>query len=263
VTRRILIVAGAVVAIWLLALLVLGVALSSRQERATRERLADSLHAKVTIGAVDLALIRGHLVLDRLAILRDDRTGRLAIEVARVRCELAPLGWALFDRDCRELRVQGLAFEVSSAALFKLPRPAKSEPVRADRVVIEGAKLVFMPAAFAPSLGRIEIAIDHAAAGPTVLRTPLSWLFALRELKARFELPAGVSVHVAYANGVLTASGSLFGSAPVQVPLAIPVADAVTDAHDEMALLLQLGRQTAERLVARRAEDWLRSKLVP
>jgi hypothetical protein len=261
--RRVVLVAVAVVAIWLLALLVLGFALSARQDKATRARLAETLHATVTIGDVDLALIRGHLVLDRLAILRDDRTGRLALDVANVRCELAPLGWALFDRDCRELRVNGLAFEVSSAALFKLPRPAKTEPVRADRVVIEGARFVFMPAAFAPSLGRIEIAIDHATAGPTTLRTPLSWLFALRELRARFELPAGISVHVAYANGILTASGSLFGSTPVELPLAIPAGDAANDAHDEMQLLLRMGRQTAERLVAKRAEDWLRSKLVP
>jgi hypothetical protein len=66
---------------------------------------------------------------------------------------------------------------------------------------------------------------------------------------------------VHYEDGVLTASGSLFGSQPVAIPLALPAADAAQDAHDEMKLLFELGRKTAERLATRRVEDWLRQKI--
>lgn len=261
--RRVALIVTGALALWIVLLVILGSALGSHQERSTRERLSESLHSTVTLGDVDLALVRGRLVIDRLAIRRNDAIGHLAIDVEGVRCELAPFGLALFDRDCRELRVHGVKLEVSTSALFKLPRPPKSEPIRTDRVVIEDASLVFLPSAFAPSLGRIEIAIEHAVAGPTVMRTPLSWLFALDELRAKFSLPAGVTVHLGYRRGVLTAAGSLFGSAPIELPIEIPVADGANDAHAEMQLLLQLGRQIAERLVAKRAEDWLKSKLVP
>jgi hypothetical protein len=130
-------------------------------------------------------------------------------------------------------------------------------------VVIDDAALVFLPSAFMPNFGRIEIAIDHAEAGATVLRTPLSWLFALEELRARFALPAGITVRISYHQGILTAAGSLFGSAEVQLPVQLPIADTAKDARDEIRLLVEVGRQIAEQLVAKRAEDWLRSKLVP
>ncbi len=259
--RRALLIAAGVLAGWLVLLAIVGAALGGHQERTTRERLAESLQASVTVGDVDLALVRGHLTIDQLAIKRDDAVGHLAIDVAGVRCELLPLGLALFDRDCRELHVRGLRIEVSTAALFKVNRPPKRRPIHADRMVIDDATLVFLPSAFAPNLGRIEITIERAAAGATKLRTPVSWLFALEELRARFALPAGITVHVGYQNGVLTAAGSLFGSAPVSLPIELPVASTAKDAHEEFQLLVQLGRQIAERLVAKRAEDWLRSKL--
>lgn len=261
--RRVAIVVAAVLVVWFLLLVILGVALSSRQERHTKERLASTLQSTVTIGDLDLALVRGHLVIDMLSARRADTVGQLSLDVAGVRCELAPLGLALFDRDCRELHVRDVRLEVSTAALFKLQRPPKSKPVRADRIVIDKATLVFLPSAFAPNLGRIEIGIDHAVSRATVLRSPLSWLFSLEELRAHFALPAGITVHVAYRGGVMTASGSLFGSTPVELPIELPVADTAKDAHDEVQLLVKLGRQIAERLVAKRAEDWLKSKLVP
>jgi hypothetical protein len=260
--RRILIVGGATFAAWLVVLTILGLALGSRQERHTTERLGESLQAAVTVGGSDLALVRGRFALDRLSIRRDDVVGHLAIDVHAVRCELAPLGWALVDRDCRELSVRGVRLEVSTAALFTVKRP-KREPIRADRVVIEDAVLVFLPSAFAPNLGRIEIAIDRAVTHGTVMRTPLSWLFSLDELRARLALPAGITLTLGYRGGVLTAAGSIFGSTPVALPIQIPLAEMARDAHDEIRLLVELGTDIAERLVAKRAEDWLRSKLSP
>lgn len=261
--RRVVLVGGGLLVAWFTLLVILGVTLTGRQERHTRERLAESLQSTVTLGDLDLALVRGHMTIDALSIKRDDTIGHLAIDVAGVRCELAPLGLALFDRDCRELNIAGLRLEVSTSALFKIQRPRKSRPVHADHMTIENATLVFLPSAFAPSLGRIEITIERAVAGNTVLRTPISWLFALQELRGHFALPAGITVHVGYKNGMLTAAGSLFGSAPVELPIQIPLASTAKDAHDEMQLLVQLGRQIAERLVAKRAEDWLKSKLAP
>ena len=127
-------------ALWLVALLVLNIALIGRTERRVAERLGDSLQATATIERGDLALIRGRMDLDGLAIRRDDVVGHLAIAAGSVRCELPPLGLALIDRDCRGLVVRGTRLEVSTAALFKLQRP-KRPPLRARSGVIDDARL--------------------------------------------------------------------------------------------------------------------------
>lgn len=261
IVKRLLIVAVGAFVLWIVALAILGAVVGGRELQKTRERLGQSLQAKVTIATADLALIRGRLTLDSLAIRRDEAVGHLWIDVGNVRCELAPLGGALFDHDCRELAVRGVKVEVSTAALFKLPPPAKSKPIHTDRLVIDDAQFVFLPSAIAPSLGRIEIAIDHAVAGPTTLRTPLSWLFALEVLEARFALPAGITLHLSYRLGLLTVAGSVFGSTPVTLPVTLPAAELAHDGHEEMQLLLGVAKDIAERLVAQRATDWLRSKL--
>ncbi len=260
--RRVLLAAGALFALWLTVLAILSIVVGDRQERQTRERLAESLQATVTVADSDLALVRGHLTIDRLAIRRDDLVGHLAIDVESVRCELAPLGLALFDHGCKELAIRAPRLEVSTAALFRV-NPPKRTPIHTDRVVIDQAVLVFLPSAFVPNLGRIEISIDHAVAGPTVMRTPLSWLFALEELRARFALPAGITLQLDYRGGMLTVAGSLLGSSPVTLPVQLPVAETARDAHEEVQLLVRLGKDIAERVVAKRAEDWLRSKLSP
>ncbi|HEX5058936.1 MAG TPA: hypothetical protein VFV99_06230 [Kofleriaceae bacterium] len=258
--KRVAKVIVGVLAGWLVVLWVLGIAIGSHQERKTVDRLAESLQAIVTIDDSNLALIRGRWSMERLAVRHDDPLGKLSIDVAGVRCELGPLGWALVDRDCSELAVTGVRMEVSSTQLFKVPRP-KRKPIHAEHIVIDDAVLVFQPSAVMPSLGRIEIAIEHAESGPTTLRTPLSWLLTLETLRAKLELPAGITLHLSYAKGVLTASGSLFGSAPVELPVQLPVVALAHDTHEEMQQLIALGKDIAERLVAKRATDWLESKL--
>jgi hypothetical protein len=250
-------------ALWIIALAILGAVVGGRELEKTRARLGQSLQAKVSIATADVALVRGRFLLESLVLRRDEAVGHLWIDVGSVRCELPPLGGALFDHDCRELAVRGVKVEVSTAALFKLPPPAKSKPIHTDRLVIDDAQFVFLPSAFAPNLGRIEIAIDHAVAGPTTLRTPLSWLFSLEVLEARFALPAGITLHLSYRLGLLTVAGSVFGSSPVTLPVTIPAADTAHDAHEEMQLLLGVGKDVAKRLVAQRATDWLRRKLAP
>jgi hypothetical protein len=247
-------------ALWLVALLVLNIALIGRTERRVAERLGGSLQATATIAGGDLALIRGRMDLDGLAIRRDDVVGHLAITVGSVRCELPPLGLALIDRDCRGLVVRGTRLEVSTAALFKLQRP-KRPPLRARSVVIEDARLEFSPSAIAPSLGRVAIDIERAEAGPTVFKTPLSWIFALEKLRAKVELPADNALRLSYDDGKLQVAGGILGATPVELPLAIPVAELADDPGAEIAKLVELGKDIAQRVVANRAADWLRSKL--
>jgi hypothetical protein len=258
--RRVLIVAGGLVAAWLVALVVIGAVLSARQARGTAARLGESLQGSATIGASDLALVRGRLELEHLSVHRDDALGHLALDVGDVRCELAPLGWALVDPTCRELYVGGTHLEVSAAALLQIKNPHHA-PIRAQRVVIDDATFAFAPSAFVPDLGRIAIAIDHAEAGPTVLRTPLSWIFALERLRARLELPAGIALTLGYDRGLLSVAGSVFGSSPVALPVALPIAAGAHDAREELDLLVATGEDLAARLVEKRAEDWLRAKL--
>ena len=66
--RRALVFGAGALAVWLVLLVVLGMALSSRQERHIRERLAESMQAQVSIGDVDLALVRGRLAIDKLSV---------------------------------------------------------------------------------------------------------------------------------------------------------------------------------------------------
>jgi hypothetical protein len=250
----------AVLAAWLAALLVLDVVLAPREARGTERRLAESLHGSASVGDVHVSLVRGALELETFAVRRDDAIGHLALDVRSVRCELAPLGLALVDRGCRSLDLRGIRLEVTAAALLQIEHPQHAPP-HAHRVVIDDAELRFSPSAFASELGAIRIAIDHAEAGDTVLRTPLSWLFAVDQLDARLELPAGITLGVSYARGVLAVAGALFGSDPVELAVDLPSASGARDGKAELALLVEVGTQIAERVVAKRAADWLRSAL--
>ena len=248
------------VGLWLGGLVVTGMVLEARTRSGVAARIAESLQADAAIERGSLSLVRGALDLEALAVRRDDAIGHLGITVADLHCELPPLGLALVDRDCRELVVGGTRLEVSAAALFKLPHPRRP-PLHARRVVIDDARFEFSPSAFLPEFGRVAIDIAHAEAGDTRFKTPLSWLFALRELRATIELPAGIILQLAYDRGELRAAGSLLGATPVVVPIALPVADPAADAHAEIARLVAFGKDVAERVVERRAVDWLESKL--
>ncbi len=177
-------------------------------------------------------------------------------------CELAPLGLALVDHDCREPRDPRRAVRVLERGAVQAAQRSRRAPLRVGRVVIDDARLEASPSAIVPSVGRVAIAIEHAEAGATVFKTPLSWLFALRATCARtIELPAGISVQLGYHDGKVSASGSIFGSKPVEMPVELPVADLADDAKAEMAKLVKTGTSLAEQLLTHRAEDWIKSKL--
>ena len=258
--RRVVQIVAGVIAAWVVLLIVLAFAYTDRAGRGVADRFAASLQGSASFEDANLALVRGRIELERLKVRRDDAVGTLSLDVADVRCELPPLGLALVDRECRELFVGGMRLEMSSLALFKL-RKAKRPPILTQRVVIEDAVLGFAPSAFLPSLGRVQIQVERAVAGPTRFRTPLSWIFAMQELRAKIDLPAGIAVHLVYQDGVMSASGSVFGSAPVEVPVKLPVREAADDGQAELKRLVEFGRGLAEQLVSRRARQWLRSKL--
>ena len=258
--KRALLACGGVVVAWFVLLVILDAVVAERTARGTERRLAESLQAEVSVGEADLGLVGGNLSLAKISARRNDTVGHLALDVAEVDCDLPALGMALFDRHCRDLAIRGLRLEVSTAALFKLHRP-KHRPIEVQGMVIDDAILGFAPSALVPSLGRVEIRIDHAESGHTVLHTPVSWLLTLSDLRARITLPAGITLQLAVSGGKLTAAGSLFGSSPVTIPVQLPVGELPRDGQDELHALVNLGTHIAEELVTRRAQDWLERRL--
>ncbi len=247
------------VGVWFAVLLVLDAIYGGRIADRVGERLAESLQGTATIDGSDLALVRGHLDLSDLRVVRDDLVGHLSLKVDNVRCELAPLGIGVVDHGCRTLAIRGTRLEVSTASLFQLKAP-KRAPIHTERVIIDDAELAFSPSAFVPGLGRVTIHIDHAESGETTFYTPLAWLITMESLEAHLDLPAGITVRLRYAAGVMSASGTLFGSEPVAMPLPLHLPTAI-DAKTQIQQLVEIGKSVAEDLVAKRAEDWIKSKL--
>jgi hypothetical protein len=257
--RLVAVVAGAL-ALWIAILIVLGMLWRGRVVGGVMARVGESLAATAAAGDSDLALVRGTLAMDHLHVERDDLVGHLQLDVDHVRAALPAFGGALFDHGVRELAVRGVRMRVSAAALFAVPHP-KHPPMHVRRFAVDDAALTFAPSAFVPELGAVTIRIDHAASGDTVMRTPLSWLLSLDELRASIELPAGLTLALTYAAGQLTAAGTLFGKAPVTIPVSFRPDHTAADAHEETQQLIALGKDIAERLVARRATEWLEHEL--
>lgn len=251
---------GVLVGLWLAVLVVLGFVLGSGSGDRVATRMGEALQAQATVGAADLALVRGHLSLEQLSVRRSDAIGSLALDVGRIHCDLAPLGLALLNRSCSRLAIAGVRMEASKLQLFRIARPRRT-PLHVSRVVIHDARFSLAPSAIIPGTGAITLHIESAAAGPTTFKSPLSWLFALETLAMTIELPASVKIHLTYAGGILSASGSLFGSTPVSLPVTLPVADAGADAKAELEALVAWAKRLATDLVAQRASDWLDSKL--
>lgn len=68
-------------------------------------------------------------------------------------------------------------------------------------------------------------------------------------------------MRLAFANGKVSAAGTLFGKDPVTVPLALPPPDAAPDGKAEIDLLVSAGEDLAARLVEQRAIGWLQREL--
>ena len=253
---KILKVLVGIVVLWLVALVVFDFVGAGKIERRVIARVGDPLGATVTIGKSDLALIRGHLDLDKLAIKKSDG-GELSIDIDNIRCDLPPLGVALIDGDCNLLSIKTMRVAVSAIGAFKLHNA--SSPVHAKAVVIDDAVLELSPSALVSALGKVTITVEHAEAKDTVFKTPLSWIFALVELRAKVDLPGGTTIVLGYKNGKLSVSGGLLGSKPVELPFEIPVANLADDPKAELERIVKLVKDTGEKLVEQKAQDFLKS----
>jgi hypothetical protein len=235
---------------WTTALFLGGYAGSGCAEEKVRGRLAGSMRAAVTIGDLDLELVRGNVGVDDVHIVKDSR-GYLRIDVDRVDVDLLPLGLALVQDGIGDVRVRGLDVEISALGALDL-RGGSRAPLTFDSLVIEQAHVVVQGAHVMPGIASLELTIDHASAGATTLRTPLSWLFALRDFTAHVELPIAGSIAVRYERGMLHLSGAVFGAAPLDLPFDLPVLDPAR----ELEQLGELGRRLIGELMAQGLKRW-------
>src|SRR5690606_36507900 len=139
--------------------------------------------------------------------------------------DVAPMGWVVFDRAPRRVKVKGGRLAISGAGALVLPPRPEQPPVRGGGLEIENGVIDLMATGYWPGLARMVITIEQARAGATTLRTGLSWLFTLEHLVARVDLPANITVRIAFQDGALSASGGFFGQTPVTVPFRLPALD--------------------------------------
>lgn len=244
-------VGGAVVG-YLLLLLVGGWILGGVVARGVRDRLAASLDAEATVGAAEVDLLRGGAALRGLEVERE-HDGHLTLAVDALELDLAPLGAVLWDREPRAVRVKGGRLEISGLGVLRLPPRRKRPPVTVGALHLEDVRLALVATGLLPGLARVELVIERARSRTTVLRTALSWIFTLEELVARLELPAGVSLRLAYRDQVMSVTGGPFGATPLELPLVMPA----VDAQDEVGQLAALGKELAKQLALAEARRLL------
>lgn len=221
-------------------------------------RLAGSLDAQVTVGDADVGLISGAVTVEDLHLERT-KIDTLELIVDRLEVDIAPLGWVLIDREPRQVRVRGGRLTISGAEALVLPARPAQPPVRVGGLEIEDGVIDLMATGYWPGLARMVITIERARSGPTTLRTGLSWLFTLEELVARVDLPAKMTVRLAYRAGQLSASGGFFGTTPVTIAFHLPR----LDDRSEVTQLVALGKELAKQLAIERARRWLGGQLAP
>lgn len=239
-------------AVWCVALIVAGYAAAGCQQRKIEARIATAFEGDARFGDAQLSLLRGSFGGDDLAIKKTSPLGTMTVTVGRLEADLAPLGWALVDAHMRELRLSDVELAASSFELLR-PRNRGGKPFAVDGLVLDNVHFVTPSVPLMPALGALEVTIDHARCGPTVLRTALSWVFSVEELVARVDVGGGVTVRVDYRGGNMKASGGVFGGGWVDVPFTIPV---VEPAH-ELEQLARMGVDLAEKMTVQQAEGLL------
>lgn len=243
--------------LWIAALLLAGWLGEGCAEARIEDRLARSLQAEATVDSVELGLVRGHVLLRQLRLERDGTTG-FRIDVHRVDADVAPLGLAALQDTAGDVAVRGVRVEASALGLL-LREPSGRRPVRVDSLRLEDVRLSLDALRLLPGLAGVEVEVVRADVGPCTLRTPLSWVFALRRLTARLRLPAGIELGLEYAGGTLRLSGSLLGGTPLEVPFALPPLDPAR----ELDQLAELGARLAAALAREVGARWLRGLPVP
>ncbi len=242
-------------ATWVVGLVVAGYAARGCVVDRTLTRLGESLGAVVTLDDLELSLVRGRVALAGLVIDRE-HDGHLHVRIDRIDAGIAPLGAYLWDRELGQVTVQGVDLSVTAWAVLKI-KPPRRKPMVMEHLTIDGARVVFAPTSLTGNWGRATLEVTRAEAGPTILRTPMSWLFALERLDASLDLPGIAPITLHFADGRLEASGSVFGATPVAIDVVLPV----PEPGHEGQQLAELGTSLAERLALARAERLLRKVL--
>lgn len=238
--RKVAIGLGGTLAVWLAALALFGWLGAGCQKRRVEARLAARMQATVAIGDLELGLVRGRVGLDDLMI---EREAGLRLAIDRIDADILPLGLALFRRGAGDVVVRGVDIELSSLAALD-SRRGRGPPFHFDSMRIDDADLALSAIRFLPD---VTVHLERAVCGATTLRTPMSWLFALRELDATVALPGGATARLEYADGVIRLSGTLIGDEPIELPFVIPVLEPSREieqlAEMGVALAKELGRQ--------------------
>jgi hypothetical protein len=219
-------------------------------------RLAGSLDAEVRVGDTEVGLISGAVAVNHLHLERRV-VDTLELDIGRLEVDIAPMGWVVFDRQPRSVRVRDGRLVISGAGALRLPPRPKQPPVRVGALAIENGVIDLMATGYWPGLARMVITIESAHSTATTMRTGLSWLFTLEDLVARVDLPAGISVRIEYRAGQLSASGGFFGATPVTIPFVLPP----LDDRDEVTQLVALGKELGKQLAIERAKRWLGTQL--
>ncbi|MCE9578015.1 MAG: hypothetical protein K8W52_33090 [Deltaproteobacteria bacterium] len=240
---------------WVVGLVVAGYAARGCVVERTTTRLGESLDATVALEDLELSLVRGQVGLGGLVIDRE-HDGHLHVRIDRIDAGIAPLGAYLWNRDLGQVTVAGVDIEVTAWAVLKI-KPPKRKPMVMDHLTIDGARVVFAPTSVTGDWGKATLQVTRAEAGPTILRTPMSWLFALERLDASLDLPGIAPVTLHFEGGRLEASGSVFGATPIAIDVTLPV----PEPGHEGRQLADLGADLAERLALARAERLLRRVL--
>ncbi len=239
-----------------LVLVVLGYALAGHAAETVRDRLALSLDGDARVGSVDLGLLRGRLVVDDVVVERHHR-GTLRLAIEHIEVDVAPLGAVVVARDPRRVFVRGAHIAISGAGALDLPQREHTVITLGALEVVDSDLAIMVTTAW-PELGQVRLVLERFRAGRTVLRTPLSWVFALEALDARVELPGDADFALRYADGRLSAVGGVFGDAPVEIAIQLPR----TPGPDEPAQLRALAFELGKRLVIERGKRWLGRRLL-
>lgn len=240
--------------LWIGALLVIGWTADGCARDRAAARLAGSMRAEVTIGDLDLGLVTGAVALSKLHVVKRER-GYFRVDIARVDVDVLPLGLALLSDSVGDVVVRDVDVEVSALGALDL-RGGSREPLTFDSLDLRDAKVRIEVTSLIPGLASLEVTIDRAVAGATTLRTPVSWLFALRELTAQITLPGNLTARLDYRDGKLRLSGGMFGETPLELPFEIPVLEPAR----ELEQLAAMGKALIAELTEAGAERWLKDR---
>ncbi|HTM19091.1 MAG TPA: hypothetical protein VL172_01235, partial [Kofleriaceae bacterium] len=113
-------------------------------------------------------------------------------------------------------------------------------------LVIEDARISLSPTLLLPTLGKVDLVIERARTTGFTQRSAVSWVFALRELAARAELPGGLAGSVGYRDRHLSIGGAGPGAFTLEADFDLPRPDPT---QLEIAQLGDLARSLARTLV--------------